>query len=218
MPEQTTSLNAVLKQTQQQTEQTTNTTRNARPTPLPYFLSDNDNGLSIKRWLSELASAKSSKQFTAEHWLQRQIAQIDKLINKQINQILHNNRFQQLESGWRGLLRLVDHAGIDLHIKIKVLDVSWKELSRDIERAPDFDQSALFNIVYNQEFGTPGGEPYSVLLGNYEVSHRPFEGHRYDDTYTLKGISQTAAAAFAPFICGAAPQLFGLDDFDSTLR
>lgn len=182
---------------------------------LDWFLQESDDIAAFELWLHNLADLPVAQTYNVKHWLNRQVALIDELVNEQINHILHHPRFQQLESGWRGLWHLIDHAGFENNVKVKVLDVSWREVSRDIERAPDFDQSGLFHIIYSEEFGTPGGEPYSVLLGNYEISHRPFDGHPYDDINTLKGISQTAAAAFAPFICGVAPQIFGIDDFET---
>jgi type VI secretion system protein ImpD len=94
-----------------------------------------------------------------------------------------------------------------------VLDISWAEVVRDISRAIEFDQSQLFQKVYNEEYGTPGGEPYGVLIGDYEISHRPSRRHPHDDLGTLNGIAEVAAAAFAPFITSASPELFGMDDY-----
>lgn len=179
------------------------------------FLREQDDIAAFEFWLTELAALPISKNYSISRWLNQQIAHIDELICEQINAILHNERFQRLESAWRGLWFLIDSASSSDNIKIRLLDISWKELSRDMERAPDFDQSGLFHLIYNEEFGTPGGEPFSVLLGDYYVAHKPYEGHKYDDIFTLQGISRTAAAAFCPFICSAAPQLFGLDSYDT---
>ena len=143
-----------------------------------------------------------------------QIAQIDEQINELINNILHHPKFQQLESSWRGLWSLVDQSSQSRMTKVRVLDITWKEVSKDIERAPDITQTHLFRLVYNEEFGMAGGEPYGVLLGDYQVAHHSYPGHPFDDVTTLQGLSQIAAAAFSPFICSAAPQLFGLDHFD----
>ena len=108
---------------------------------------------------------------------------------------------------------LVEQAEGAENVKIRVLSVSWKELARDAERAVEFDQSQLFRKVYSEEFDTPGGEPFGVLLGDYEIRHRLTEEHPVDDVATLKAISGVAAAAFAPFIASAHPSLFGLDEF-----
>ncbi len=147
-------------------------------------------------------------------WLSLQIASIDTLIEDQLNTILHHEKFQQLEASWRGLELLTAAASEQHRVKIRFLDVSWREIAKDLQRAADFDQSNLFHRIYNDEFGMPGGEPFGILLGNYQVAHMPYEGHPTDDVEVLRGLAQIAAAAFAPFVCGAAPQLFGLDDFD----
>ncbi|MBL4827427.1 MAG: type VI secretion system contractile sheath large subunit, partial [Spongiibacteraceae bacterium] len=164
--------------------------------------------------IEQAANPLIAKGVDKKRWINRQIALIDEAICEQLNVILHEPRFQALESAWRGLVSLIEACDMLGSIKIRFLDVSWHDLSRDFERAPDFDQSRLFHLVYNEEFGSPGGEPYSVLLGDYQVAHRPYEGHPYDDVHTLQGIAQVAAASFSPFVCGAAAQLFGLDRFE----
>jgi type VI secretion system ImpC/EvpB family protein len=98
-------------------------------------------------------------------------------------------------------------------IKIRVLSVSWKELARDTERAIEFDQSQLFRKVYSAEFGTPGGEPSGLLLGDYFLSHRIREVEKVDDLRTLRGVALVAAASFAPFVAGADASLLGCDSF-----
>lgn len=178
------------------------------------FLQISDDIKAFSHWIKKLSNIHQPNKQRVRHWLNRQISQIDELLNEQLNHIIHADKFQDMESGWRGLLDLVDSATSNDNVKIKFLDISWKDLTRDMERSPDFDQSAFFNLIYNNEFGTPGGEPFSVLIGNYYVSHRPFDEHPYDDVFTLQGVSRAAAASFAPFICGAAPQLFGLESYD----
>lgn len=139
--------------------------------------------------------------------IDRDIAAIDRLMSAQVDAVLHQTRFQRLEASWRGVEYLVRQAEQGVGIKVKLLDVSWAELARDQDRAIEFDQSQLFDKVYNTEFGMPGGEPYGVLIGDYEVRHHPAH------ISALKGLSAVAAAAFAPFIVGAAPELLGLDSF-----
>lgn len=209
MSAETSLLNDVISHTQASFE------HNYRSSEINAFLREADDIAAFEFWLLHFADLPIQKKFTLRRWLTRQISLIDELVNEQLNNILHDENFQQLESSWRGLWYLIDGATSNDNVKIKVLDVSWKDLTKDMERSPDFDQSGLFHLVYNEEFGTPGGEPYSVLLGDYYVSHKPFDGHPYDDVFTLQGISRTAAAAFAPFICSSAPQLFGLDNFDT---
>ena len=120
---------------------------------------------------------------------------------------------RQLEASWRGLRYLVEQAEGAENVKIRVLSVAWNELARDLERAIEFDQSQLFRKVYSDEFGTPGGEPFGLLLGDYEIRPRPSAEHPIDDVATLAAISQVAAAAFAPFVAGVHPAMFGLDQF-----
>ncbi|WP_233998731.1 type VI secretion system contractile sheath large subunit [Microbulbifer pacificus] len=186
--------------------------------PLRKFLDEPDDLFAFEYWLRELCACRQPEQFSVRQWLNRVVAELDELISGQLNSILHHPRFQRLEASWRGLSLLVHQTPSADNIKIKLLDVSWKDLSRDIERAPDFDQSGFFHLVYNEEFGTPGGEPFGLLIGDYYVAHQPFEGHPHDDVFTLQGIAHTAAAAFAPFLCAATPQLFGVDSFDDLAK
>lgn len=190
----------------------------ARVSPLQKFLREPDDLFAFEYWLTEICPCPAREKFTLRQWLSRLVAELDELICDQVNSILHHPRFQRLEASWRGLSMLVHSAPHSDNIKLKLLDVSWRDLSKDIERAPDFDQSGLFHLVYNEEFGTPGGEPFGLILGDYQVSHRPFADHPYDDVFTLQGIAHTAAAAFAPFVCGVTPQLFGVDHFDDLAR
>lgn len=141
------------------------------------------------------------------------IAAIDDLLNAQVNAIIHHHDFQKLEGSWRGLHYLVHQNEDPDAIKIRVLNVTWVELGRDLERAIEFDQSQLFRKVYSNEFGMPGGKPFGVLLGDYEIRHRPTRNYPIDDLSTVAGIAQVSAAAFAPFIVGAHPHFFGIDNF-----
>lgn len=185
---------------------------------LELFLAESDDLIAFQFWLREFSRTSQSRIITLRQMLLRCIAELDEIISEQLNAIIHNDRFQRLESSWRGISLVVSTAPIHNNIKIKLLDLSWRDLTRDIERAPDFDQSGFFNLIYNEEFGTPGGEPFGLLVGDYYVSHKPDEYHPYDDVFTLQGIAHTAAAAFAPFICSASPQLFGVDDFDEIAK
>lgn len=143
----------------------------------------------------------------------RIIADIDELVNDQLNSIIHQPNFQKLEASWRGLWLIAKQADGSQDIKIKILNISWSEVVKDISRAIEFDQSQLFKKIYNEEYGTPGGEPYGAIIGDYVVSHRISEKHPHDDISTLAGLAQIAAAAFSPFITSASPELFGMEDF-----
>lgn len=187
----------------------------ARPayiTGIQSFLDESDPVRALSYWLSEFTSPGSLNQGDdVIQAIQRSIADIDHLINDQVNVIIHQPRFQALESSWRGLWYLTQQAEGIKNIKIKLLDVSWNEVARDISRALEFDQSHLFRKIYSEEYGTAGGEPYGVIIGDYEVSHRSTGTN--SDVATLQGMAQISAASFAPFIAAAAAELFGLDDF-----
>lgn len=168
----------------------------------------------IEAWFGEIPSSKEDLVLQ----LNAAVAVIDELLNEQVNVILHHPRLQQLEASWRGLHYLIEHADITADIKIRVLSVTWRELAHDADRAIEFDQSQLFKKIYSSEFGTPGGEPFGLLLGDYEVTHQINPVHRVDDVSTLANVAQVSAAAFAPFVAGAHPHLFGLDSFAELQR
>ncbi len=185
-------------------------------TSIQQFLDEIDGLKALSYWLTEFTPARELKNpediIDALH---RSIADIDHMINDQVNVIIHQPQFQKLEASWRGLWYLAVQADGTKNIKIKVLDVTWGELARDMSRSLEFDQSQLFQKVYNEEYGTPGGEPYGVLIGDYEISHKPSKTHKHDDIATLNGIAQVATASFSPFIAAASPELFGLDDYST---
>lgn len=144
------------------------------------------------------------------------IAHIDKLLSKQLNAIIHHPEFQELEAGWRGLLYLVEQSYGEEKVKIRILDLSFKELSKDLFHAIEFDQSQLFKKVYGEEFDQPGGEPFGLLIGNYSITHRPTKKAStgfVDNIEVLARLSKVAAAAFSPIIMSICPSLFGLDSF-----
>ena len=109
----------------------------------------------------------------AEAMITARIAQIDHLVSLQLNEVLHNASFQKLEGSWRGLKYLLDQSETSDKLKIRVLNATKKELLRDLQRAPEFDQSALFKKVYEEEFGVFGGAPFAALVGDYEFGRGP---------------------------------------------
>jgi type VI secretion system ImpC/EvpB family protein len=178
---------------------------------LERFLADESLG-ALSEWFGSI-DGLSKGQLSRR--LSRDIARIDGALNAQLNEILHHPRFQRLEATWRGLNHLVESVpdDVDANIKIKVLDVTWKEVERDFETASEFDQSKLFKKVYEEEFGTSGGKPYGVLIADYEIHPNPFAGHRHDDIDILRSLAQLGAAAFCPVIANASPSMFGLNEF-----
>jgi len=135
------------------------------------------------------------------------IAAIDQKISTQLATLLHTPKFQILEGSWRGLHYLVKNTETGESLKIKVLNMGKDELAKDMSKAVEFDQSQLFKKVYEEEYGSPGGEPYGVLIGDYSFTNNPM------DIDLLSSISGVAAAAFAPFIASADAQLFGFDSW-----
>jgi type VI secretion system protein ImpC len=139
--------------------------------------------------------------------IQTQIARIDELISNQLNEILHNEAFQKLEASWRGLHYLVFNTETSTRLKLRLLYATKDELFKDLDSAVEFDQSILFKKLYEEEYGTFGGFPFSCLIGDYEFGRHP------QDTALLEKISGVAAAAHAPFIAAASARLFDMDSF-----
>lgn len=140
-------------------------------------------------------------------FVETRILMIDELLGAQLDEILHNPAFQELEGTWRGLFYLVMNTETSTHLKIRIMNASKKDVLNDLEHAIEFDQSQMFKKVYEEEYGTFGGHPYSCLVGAYEFTRHP------QDILLLEKISNVAAAAHAPFIAAAHPKLFDMDSF-----
>jgi len=139
--------------------------------------------------------------------IDKAIKAIDQKMSKQLAAIMHHEKFTKLEGSWRGLNHLVMNSSTGAGLKIKVMNLTKRELNKDLTKAVEFDQSQLFKKIYENEFGTPGGEPYGALIGDYEWVNHP------DDIESLRLISNVAAASFAPFISAAGAGMFGFDSF-----
>jgi type VI secretion system protein ImpC len=161
----------------------------------------------IKEFIAQYIDGSMTIARDAEMMINARIAQIDHLVSIQLNEILHNAAFQKLEGSWRGLKYLMDQSETGVMLKIKVMNCSKKELLRDLQRAPEFDQSALFKKVYEEEYGIYGGSPFGAIVGDYEFGKHP------EDIELLEKISNVAAAAHAPFVSAAAPDLFNLPSY-----
>jgi len=135
------------------------------------------------------------------------IAELDRKLSEQVNAIIHHADFQKLEGTWRGLHHLVNNTETDEMLKVRVLNISKDEVAKTIKKykGTAWDQSPLFKKIYEQEFGTPGGEPYGCLIGDYEFDHTP------PDVEILSGMAQIASAAHAPFLAAAAPSLLNME-------
>ncbi|MYN04506.1 type VI secretion system contractile sheath large subunit [Pseudoduganella sp. DS3] len=135
------------------------------------------------------------------------VAELDRVISAQLSAIMHAPEFQKLESSWTGMHYLVKNSATGTGLKIKMLNATKKELVKDFQGALEFDQSAMFRKVYEEEFGTFGGAPFGALIGDFEITRQP------EDMYFIEQMSHVAAAAHAPFISSASPELFGLETY-----
>jgi type VI secretion system protein ImpC len=161
----------------------------------------------VKEFVAQVLDGSMTVAKDAEMMINARIAQIDHLLSLQLNEILHHPQFQKLEGSWRGLKYLMDNSETGVGLKIRVLNASKKELLRDIEKAPEFDQSALFKKIYEEEYGVFGGAPFGALIGDFEFGKHP------EDMALLEGMSHIAAQAHAPFVSAASPDLFNLEGY-----
>ena len=157
----------------------------------------------VRQALSDTSVIKEDVLDTIEEM----IAKIDQKLTAQVNEILHAQEFQQIESAWRGLHYLVFNSETDSMLKIRVMNVSKNELYRNLRLFPGarWDQSPLFKQLYEQEFGQLGGEPFGCLVGDYHFSHVP------TDVQLLRDLGKIASASHCPLFAGADPTLLGMD-------
>ncbi len=135
------------------------------------------------------------------------IAELDRKLSLQVDEIIHHPKFQELESAWRSLKFLVDRTDFRENIKVEILNVNKEDLLDDFEDAPEIPKSGLYKLVYTNEYGQFGGQPYAAMIGNYQFGPGP------QDIKLLQYIASVASMAHAPFISSAGPSMFGIDDF-----
>jgi len=164
-----------------------------------------------KRWVTNLAQEVLSGQIQVDadtdRMLGERIKQLDELISVQLNEVIHSAEFQKLEGSWRGLQYLVSNSETGTMLKIKVLNVSKKDVLKDFTKQNDWEQSGTFKKIYGEGLDTLGGEPFGCLVGDYEITRHP------EDIQFLANMSNVAAAAHAPFLTAASPALFNWDSF-----
>lgn len=163
----------------------------------------------VKTLAGQALSATTLISEDAVKTIESMIAEIDAKLSDQINKIMHHDDFKSLEGSWRGLSHLVNNTETDETLKIRVFNISKKEVGKTIKKykGTAWDQSPLFKKLYEDEFGTPGGEPYGCLMGDFAFDHSP------PDVEILSGMSQIAAASHAPFLAGSAPSLLNMDSW-----
>lgn len=133
------------------------------------------------------------------------IAQIDSKLSEQLDEVLHNDKFQKLESAWRGLKLLIDRTDFRKNVKIEMLNVSKETLQESFEDSPELIQSALYRHVYTNAYDQPGADPYAAIVTNYEFENTP------GDLALLQNASKVAASAHCPFLASIGPKFFGKD-------
>ena len=165
--------------------------------------------IAVKTLAEQALSATTLVSDDAIKTIQAIIAEIDKKLSEQINLIMHHEDFKALEGTWRGLAHLVNNTETDEKLKIRIFNISKKDVGKTIKKfkGTAWDQSPLFKKMYEDEFGTPGGEPYGCLVGDYHFDHTP------PDVEILSGMAQIASAAHAPFLAGAAPSTLNMDSW-----
>jgi len=156
----------------------------------------------------EVVNEKMEFKKTITHMISQRIADIDAILTSQINEIIHNPEFQKLEASWKGIQNLVKFSEPDEKLKIRILDVTKEDILNDADSAPQFDETGLFKLVYEQEYGTFGGTPYGLLVGDFTF------GKGIEDIECLKAISSVAAAAHTPYIDAVSHELFNINSFN----
>lgn len=161
----------------------------------------------LEEFVGEVIEGGAELKGNSADLIARRIAEIDQMISDQVNAIMHHPKFKALESTWLGLKDLVKKADSAQDVVIKIIPATKAELLKDFHRAPGFDQSTLFKLIYEEEFGTLGGSPFAILVTDFSFGRAP------QDISLLEDLSHVAAGAHAPLLTAADPKLFDLDSF-----
>ncbi len=162
----------------------------------------------VEAFIGDLLAPSRKGEKVEQKVVDNMIAEIDKRIGMQVDEVVHHGDFQKLESAWRGLKMVVDRADFRENIKIELLSVTKEEMMEDFEDAPDITKSGLYKHVYSAEYGQFGGKPYESIISDYQF------GPGAQDVNLLTKLSSVSAMSHAPFIAGAGAEFFGLDSFD----
>ncbi|HEX5269483.1 MAG TPA: type VI secretion system contractile sheath large subunit, partial [Gemmataceae bacterium] len=163
----------------------------------------------FKDWMSKvLEESDNIVDADAQKLLDDWIANIDQVVSAQLNEVMHDPKFQKLEASWRGLKYLVDNTITGPDLRIKVLNVGREELASDFEAAGAIERSHMYHKIVESEYGQAGGKPYGILIGDYEFGWKP------EDLYLLREVGKIAAMAHAPFVGGVSPRMLDLDRFE----
>lgn len=161
----------------------------------------------LNEFITQATAAAAAAGKESVPFIQKRIDEMDQLLSKQLNVLLHNEKLQKIEATWRGLVYLVMNTETSVHLKLRLINASKDELREDLEKAIEFDQSSLFKKVYEEEYGTFGGHPYSCLMADYDFDATS------PDLSLMEKLSHVAAAAHAPVLAAADPTMFNLDTY-----
>lgn len=162
----------------------------------------------VEAFISDLLEPQRKGEKVEQKVVDNMIAEIDKRLSKQVDEVLHHDDFQKLESAWRGLKMVVDRTDFRENVKLELLSVTKEELLEDFEDAPEIAKSGLYKHAYTAEYGHFGGQPYGAIISNYAFNHS------VQDMKLLQDVASVSAMSHAPFIAGAGPEFFGLENFD----
>ncbi len=163
----------------------------------------------LQHFIAEMLAPSKSAERVDKNLIDVMIAEIDQRLSAQINEILHHPDFQKLESAWRSLKYLIDKVDFRENIKVEMLNVSKDDLINDFEDSPEVPKSGLYKTIYSREYGTFGGKPVGLMIGNYDFGAGP------QDIALLQKCASVAAMSHAPFISAAGPQMFGEKSWES---
>jgi len=161
----------------------------------------------VSAFIAELLKPTREGAKVQQNIVNEMISEIDKKLSSQVDEVLHHEDFQKLESAWRGLKLVIDHTDFRQNIKVELLNVSKEDLLNDFEDSPEIVKSGLYQTIYNTAYGTFGGQPYGAMIANYDFGPGP------QDVKLLQYVASVAAMSHCPFMAAAGPQFFGLDDY-----
>jgi type VI secretion system protein ImpC len=172
------------------------------------FAADASDGAFLNETIAAQLSANRSVEWDVPRAIDECIAAVDALVSRQLNEVMHAPEFQRLEATWRGLSYLVNQTESSSKLKIRLLDATKGDLLHDLGRAVEVEKAAIFQKVFTEEYGTLGGQPFGLLVGDYEF------GPSAEDVTILDQLSRIGAFIHAPFISSASPAMFGFTSFD----
>ncbi|EKO3425452.1 type VI secretion system contractile sheath large subunit [Vibrio fluvialis] len=162
----------------------------------------------VAAFIENLIGGNQLDEAVNKSLVDQMLVELDKKISAQMDEILHDEKYQQMESAWRGLKLFVDRTDFRENNKVDLLHVTKEELLEDFEFAPETAQSGLYKHVYSSGYGQFGGEPTGAIIGNFAFTPST------PDMKLLQYMGALGAMAHAPFISSVGPQFFGIDSFE----